>query len=315
MSELPAVLKVESLGDGRWSAPHPADDPEGRDVVFSGQVLAQMIMASDAAVESQKEVKSIHAIFARAGTYSAGLMELQLEPMHSGRAWGSDTITAYQGDRLLSRGLVLLNTVEPDLMRHSPAMPDVPGPDDSTPAPSIIVFPGAEARLRRPARRGRRRRIPRDVLLDAHPGVVRLGRGQPGRRGVEPTGLHHRVGHAAPFRHRQHRRRAPLDLDRRHLAHRPLPRPRRRRPVDARRAARRATRGTVGSSGRARCSRRTGSSCRPSRRTAWRAVSRARSIPSAACSAPDVPRRHVAAFDVGVQFHPQRGRPAIRCRR
>jgi acyl-CoA thioesterase-2 len=147
MSEVPAVLQVEHLGEGRWSAPHPADDPEGRDVVFSGQILAQMIMASDGAVASEKEVKSIHAIFARAGTYSAGLMELRLEAMHSGRAWGSDTITAYQGDRLLSRGLVLLNTVEPDLMRHSPAMPDVPGPDASTPNPSITVFPGAEARM------------------------------------------------------------------------------------------------------------------------------------------------------------------------
>jgi acyl-CoA thioesterase len=147
MSEVPAVLQVEDLGEGRWSAPHPADDPEGRDVVFSGQILAQMIMASDGAVASAKEVKSIHAIFARAGTYSAGLMELRLDAMHSGRAWGSDTITAYQGDRLLSRGLVLLNTVEPDLMRHSPAMPDVPGPDASTPNPSITVFPGAEARM------------------------------------------------------------------------------------------------------------------------------------------------------------------------
>ena len=147
MSELPAVLRVEDLGDGRWSAPHPADDPEGRDVVFSGQLLAQMIMVSDAAVGGQKEVKSIHAIFARAGTYSAGPMELLLEPMHSGRAWGSDTITAFQGERLLSRGLVLLNTVEPDLMRHSPKMPDVPGPEAATPNPSITVFPGAEARL------------------------------------------------------------------------------------------------------------------------------------------------------------------------
>jgi acyl-CoA thioesterase-2 len=67
--------------------------------------------------------------------------------MHSGRAWGSDTITAYQGDRLLSRGLVLLNTVEPDLMRHMPAMPDVPGPDAATPNQSITVFPGTEARM------------------------------------------------------------------------------------------------------------------------------------------------------------------------
>ena len=77
MSELPATLQVQDLGDGRWSAPHPTDDPEGRDVVFSGQILAQMIMASDANCGSQKEVKSIHAIFARAGTYSAGPMELR----------------------------------------------------------------------------------------------------------------------------------------------------------------------------------------------------------------------------------------------
>jgi acyl-CoA thioesterase II len=147
MSELPTTLQVEDLGEGRWSAPHPTDDPEGRDVVFSGQILAQMIMASDANCGSQKEVKSIHAIFARAGTYSAGPMELQLDAMHAGRAWASDTITAYQGERLLSRGLVLLNSVEPDLMRHSPTMPDVPGPEAATPNPSITVFPGAEARL------------------------------------------------------------------------------------------------------------------------------------------------------------------------
>ena len=82
MSDLPATLQVQDLGGGRWSAPHPTDDPEGRDVVFSGQVLAQMIMASDANCGSQKEVKSIHAIFARAGTYSAGTMELQLDAMH-----------------------------------------------------------------------------------------------------------------------------------------------------------------------------------------------------------------------------------------
>jgi len=147
MSELPATLQVQDLGGGRWAAPHPTDDPEGRDVVFSGQILAQMIMASDANCGSQKEVKSIHAVFARAGTYSAGAMELDLDAMHAGRAWASDTITAYQGERLLSRGLVLLNAVEPDLMRHTPAMPDVAGPDAATPNPSITDFPGTESRL------------------------------------------------------------------------------------------------------------------------------------------------------------------------
>ncbi len=142
---LPAVLQVTDEGGGRFRTPHPTDDPEARDVVFSGQILAQMIMVSDHAVQSAKDVKSIHAIFARAGTYSAGAMDYQLDPLHSGRAWGSDTITVTQGDRLLSRGLVLLNTIEPDLMRHGPAMPDVPGPDDLAPS-AAITFPGVETR-------------------------------------------------------------------------------------------------------------------------------------------------------------------------
>jgi acyl-CoA thioesterase II len=146
MADIPAVLQLGDLGDRRYAAAHPTDDPEGRDVVFSGQILAQMIMASDHAVESGKDVKSIHAIFARAGTYSGGPMELLLESMHSGRAWGSDTITASQGDRLLSRGLVLLNTIEPDLIRHGPSMPDVPRPEDLEPDRGALVYPGVETR-------------------------------------------------------------------------------------------------------------------------------------------------------------------------
>jgi acyl-CoA thioesterase II len=146
MAELPTVLQLEDLGDGRYGASHPTDDPEGRDVVFSGQILAQMIMASDRAVESGKDVKSIHAIFARAGTYSGGPMELQLESMHSGRAWGSDTITCTQGDRLLSRSLVLLNSIEPDIMRHGPTMPDVPSPGDLPTDAGSLVYPGVETR-------------------------------------------------------------------------------------------------------------------------------------------------------------------------
>ena len=66
--------------------------------------------------------------------------------MHSGRAWGSDTITVTQGERLLSRGLVLLNTVEPDLMRHGPSMPDVPRPDDLPTDAGSLVYPGVETR-------------------------------------------------------------------------------------------------------------------------------------------------------------------------
>jgi len=47
----------------------------------------------------------------------------------------------------LCRGLVLLNTVEPDLVRHSPPMPQVPGPEDCSPQPFGTVFPDAEVRV------------------------------------------------------------------------------------------------------------------------------------------------------------------------
>ncbi|MGO8862639.1 MAG: acyl-CoA thioesterase [Acidimicrobiales bacterium] len=146
MSDPPPVLRVEPVGPNRWRGPNPEKDPEGRDIVFSGQILAQMIMASNAALESEKEVKSIHAIFARAGRYSEGPVELIVDPMHAGRAWASSSVTAEQGDRLLSRGLVLFSAVEPDLVRSSPRMPDVPAPEDCPAAEYGVVFPDTEVR-------------------------------------------------------------------------------------------------------------------------------------------------------------------------
>jgi acyl-CoA thioesterase len=152
MSELPAVLRVDEIGEGRFTAPHPDEDPEGRDVVFSGQLLAQMIMTSVAAGEvGDKVVKSVHGVFARAGYYSAGPVEYLVEPLHAGRAWASDSIAVHQGDRVLARGLVLLNTLEPDLIRHTPAMPAVPSPEECETRPVNVVFPGTEVRDAAPA--------------------------------------------------------------------------------------------------------------------------------------------------------------------
>jgi acyl-CoA thioesterase len=73
-------------------------------------------------------------------------MELQRESLHAGRAWGSETLTAWQGDRLLSRGLVLLNTDEPDLIRHAAGLPDVPRPEALEPDPAGLVYPDTETR-------------------------------------------------------------------------------------------------------------------------------------------------------------------------
>jgi acyl-CoA thioesterase II len=144
-SKLPHVLHLERTGEDRFGAPHPADDPEGRNVVFSGQLLAQMIMAGDACFEGALEVKSIQAIFSRAGTYEHP-MELRAETTHAGRTFGSSTITAFQGDRLLSRGLLLMNSDEPDLVRHGPMSPVRPAPETLDPDVVSLGFPGSETR-------------------------------------------------------------------------------------------------------------------------------------------------------------------------
>lgn len=146
MSDLPDLLQLTDLGEGRYQVFQPSESAEGRDVVFSGQLLGQMLMASDHAAGGKKNPRSVHAVFARAGTYTMPL-ELTVESMQAGRTWASDTVTATQNGKLLTRAIVLLTTTDPDLMRHDPAMPkDIPGPDDLE-ASQMQRFPGAEMRI------------------------------------------------------------------------------------------------------------------------------------------------------------------------
>ncbi|HLY82683.1 MAG TPA: acyl-CoA thioesterase domain-containing protein [Acidimicrobiales bacterium] len=142
MAALPELLELDEVDQHRYRVVQPSESAEGRDVVFGGQLLAQMIMASDKAGGSAKDVKSIHAIFARAGTYTLPI-ELEVESMQSGRTWASDTVTAWQDGRMLSRALVLMSIDDPDIIRHELAMPEVPGPEGASTS-SGSIYPGAE---------------------------------------------------------------------------------------------------------------------------------------------------------------------------
>lgn len=145
MTSRPEILALTELSPSRYQVTQPREAAEGRDVVYSGQLIAQMIMASDTAAGGAKAVRSLHAVFARAGTYRAPI-ELQVDSMQAGRTWASDTVTATQGDRLLARSIVLLACADDDLMRHEPALPaDVPGAESLAPGRGA-VFPGAEWR-------------------------------------------------------------------------------------------------------------------------------------------------------------------------
>lgn len=144
MSDLPDLLTLTDVAENTFHAYQPSESAEGRDVVFSGQLLGQMMMASDKVCESAKDIRSVHAIFARAGTYTLPI-EISVDSMHAGRNWASDTVTATQGGKLLTRAMILMNVIDEDLMRHGPAMPDVPAPVDLEKGPAQ-AFPGCEVR-------------------------------------------------------------------------------------------------------------------------------------------------------------------------
>jgi acyl-CoA thioesterase II len=146
-STLPPMLELEQVGAHTYTG-RPEHDGDQRNVVFGGQIPAQMIMAAhrDRSVEQPngKEVKSIHAIFARAGDYSVPI-EYEVDRMHDGRTLGSDTVTFSQHGKVMSRGLILWSQDEPDLIRHTAnvAMPAVGPPVDPGNREDWRVFPGA----------------------------------------------------------------------------------------------------------------------------------------------------------------------------
>ena len=111
-STIPLPLRPEPISDDRYAVTNTGDADQ-RDVVFGGQFLAQAIVTATLR-HPGKTVRSIQSIFARPGRIDAPT-ELAVESIHDGRTFASDTVTAWQGDRLCARFLVLLDVDEPDV--------------------------------------------------------------------------------------------------------------------------------------------------------------------------------------------------------
>lgn len=147
---VPEILRLTPVADSTYQAPFEPVPDGARDVVFGGQILAQMIVASGMAHDFAKEVKSIHTVFARAGSRSEPLL-YEVDTMHDGRTFGSDTVTCRQNGKVIARALILLTVDEPDVIRHTTAlMPDLPVPAQGLSGDGR-VFPGAEVLAVEPA--------------------------------------------------------------------------------------------------------------------------------------------------------------------
>lgn len=99
----------------------------GGGVVFGGQLLAQSIVAA-ARTQPDKEVKSIHTVFARSARDDQPI-DLGVTELHRGRAFGSVAITVQQGDRTCAQSTVLLHAPDADLIRYAVEPPKAPDPD------------------------------------------------------------------------------------------------------------------------------------------------------------------------------------------
>lgn len=145
MSTIPAAAALQLVPSPRGVLVAPSVPSEQRDVVFGGQLLGQAILAGRT-IDPTKDVRSVHAVFARAGTVKAEV-EVEVSPLHVGRTMASGYVTLSQqeGKRKLCGALVHLDVEEPDLLRAAAAAPDVPRPQDVPQVDSGTV--GAEIRI------------------------------------------------------------------------------------------------------------------------------------------------------------------------
>lgn len=120
------AFALEPDGEGRYRA---GNIDTGNPVVYGGQLLAQSVIAAltDA---GDKRVKTIHTVFARGGNPEAPV-EIHVDPMHSGRAFASRTVTISQGESVCTRSQVLLTADEPDFIHHADPSPSLTPPDSS----------------------------------------------------------------------------------------------------------------------------------------------------------------------------------------
>lgn len=119
------ALELEPVGPNRYRGGHAE---VGHGVVFGGQLLGQSLVAAAAGHEG-KLPKTVHTLFARGASPDAPL-DIAVDPVHSGRAFASSTVTISQGDRVCTRSLVLLTADEPDFIRHADASPAQVPPAD-----------------------------------------------------------------------------------------------------------------------------------------------------------------------------------------
>src|SRR5688572_25661921 len=108
-SELPAPLRLDAEGDGRYRI--PARESAARDVVNGVQLMAWAMAAVALEGVGEHAVKSAHGVFSRPVAHSLPI-DFELDRFYRGRAFSADTITVTQNGKNAARIQLLLNVDE-----------------------------------------------------------------------------------------------------------------------------------------------------------------------------------------------------------
>ncbi len=137
--DLLALMDAFPMGEGKFVAPHYRGDRQraSRDVVEGGQITGAAIVAASRAIPEQRVVAA-HMFFPRAASFGQPL-DIDLEVLRQGRTFSTVEARFTQGGSLRSAGLLLLDAGSPDLFHLHAEMPDVPGPDESTPLDMFVT--------------------------------------------------------------------------------------------------------------------------------------------------------------------------------
>ncbi len=134
-ADLLDMLDVRPDGTGSYTAIAHGD--HRRPVVEGSQMLGQAIVAAGRHYPGRRTV-SAHMVFTRAADANLPL-RFELEELSGGRTFASVEVTVSQGGRRCASGILLLDVVAPDVIRHAAPPPGVPGPYESEPCDMSVM--------------------------------------------------------------------------------------------------------------------------------------------------------------------------------
>jgi acyl-CoA thioesterase len=138
------VLDVRPVGESNYvSVTRRDSDNHPRSVVEGSQMLGQAIVAAGRRSPGRRVVHASMVFMRPAST--AEPLRIHLEELSGGRSFTTVAPQIRQGDKLCASGIILLDAMAPDAIRHTAAMPDTAGPSQS--APHDMLMPGYDIRF------------------------------------------------------------------------------------------------------------------------------------------------------------------------